>query len=100
MYSMSCSAAVKTLFGVDMHESRLPALLFSDEALMQLVGLGDAQHVRQGMGQRGAAKRQGERYAGRVDQPGDLGHMRQAAVGTRQACSIGRSAHLAKRRRP
>jgi Transposase DDE domain len=55
---------LKTLFGIEsMHA--LPALLFSDEALMQLVGF-NAQHVRQGMCQRGAAKRQGERTPGPI----------------------------------
>jgi hypothetical protein len=55
---------LKTLFGIEsMHA--LPALLFSDEALMQLVGF-NAQHVRQGMCQRGAAKRQGERMPGPI----------------------------------
>jgi hypothetical protein len=43
----------------------LPALLFSDEALMQLVGF-NAQHVRQGVCQRGAATRQGERTPGPI----------------------------------
>ena len=56
-YVLLCG--LKTLFGVDSMNA-LPALLFSDEALMQLVGF-NAQHVRQGMCQRGAAKRQGER---------------------------------------
>jgi hypothetical protein len=55
---------LKTLFGIDSMNA-LPALLFSDEALMQLVGF-NAQHVRQGMCQRGAAKRQGERAPGPI----------------------------------
>jgi hypothetical protein len=55
---------LKTLFGIDSMNA-LPALLFSDEALMQLVGF-NAQHVRQGMCQRGAAKRQGERTPGPI----------------------------------
>ncbi len=55
---------LKTWFGIEsMHA--LPALLFSDEALMQLVGF-NAQHVRQGMCQRGAATRQGERTPGPI----------------------------------
>jgi hypothetical protein len=55
---------LKTLFGIDsMHA--LPILLFSDEALMQLVGF-NAQHVRQGVCQRGAATRQGERTPGPI----------------------------------
>jgi Transposase DDE domain len=55
---------LKTLFGIDsMHA--LPALLFSDEALMQLVGF-NAQQVRQGLCQRGAAQRQGERTPGPI----------------------------------
>jgi hypothetical protein len=56
---------LKTLFGIE-RINALPALLFSDEALMHLVGL-NAQQVRQGVCQRGAAKRQGAR------EPGPLG---------------------------
>ena len=55
---------LKTLFGIESMNA-LPALLFSDEALMQLVGF-NAQHVRQGVCQRGAAKRQGERTPGPI----------------------------------
>src|ERR671910_554005 len=55
---------LKTLFGIDSMNA-LPALLFSDEALMQLVGF-NAQHVRQGVCQRGAATRQGERSLGPI----------------------------------
>jgi hypothetical protein len=55
---------LKTLFGIDSLNA-LPALLFSDEALMQLVGF-NAQQVRQGVCQRGAMKRQGERTAGPI----------------------------------
>ena len=55
---------LKTLFGIEsMHA--LPPLLFSDEALMQLVGF-NAQQVRQGVCQRGATKRQGERPPGPI----------------------------------
>jgi hypothetical protein len=55
---------LKTLFGIEsMHA--LPTLLFSDEALMQLVGF-NAQQVRQGVCQRGATKRQGERTPGPI----------------------------------
>jgi hypothetical protein len=55
---------LKTLFGIEsMHA--LPALLFSDEALMQLVGF-NAQQVRHGVCQRGAAKRQCPRTAGPI----------------------------------
>ena len=61
-YVLLCG--LKPLFGVDSMNA-LPALLFSDEALMQLVGF-NAQHVRQGMCQRGAAKRQGERTPGPI----------------------------------
>ena len=43
----------------------LPSLLFSDEALMQLVGF-NAQQVRAGVGQRGATKRQAEREPGPI----------------------------------
>src|SRR5262247_2940885 len=55
---------LKTLFGIDSMNA-LPALLFSDEALMQLVGF-NAQQVRQGVCQRGATKRQGERLPGPI----------------------------------
>src|SRR5262249_685489 len=48
--------SVKTLFGIESINA-LPSLLFSDEALMQLVGF-NAQQVRQGICQRGATKRQ------------------------------------------
>jgi hypothetical protein len=55
---------LKTLFGIEsMHA--LPALLFSDEAVMPLVGF-NAQQVRQGICQRGATKRQGERTPGPI----------------------------------
>jgi Transposase DDE domain len=55
---------LKTLFGIkSMHA--LPSLLFSDEALMQLVGF-NAQQVRQGVCQRGRTKRQGERTPGPI----------------------------------
>jgi hypothetical protein len=55
---------LKTLFGVESMNA-LPALLFSDEALMQLVGF-NAQQVRHGVCQRGAAKRQGPRTEGPI----------------------------------
>ena len=55
---------VKTLFGIQSINA-LPSLLFSDEALMQLVGF-NAQQVRQGICQRGATKRQGERLPGPI----------------------------------
>jgi Transposase DDE domain len=55
---------LKTWCGIESMNA-LPALLFSDEALMQLVGF-NAQHVRQGMCQRGATKRQGERSPGPI----------------------------------
>jgi hypothetical protein len=55
---------LKTLFGIEsMHA--LSSLLFSDEALMQLVGF-NAQQVRQGVCQRGRTKRQGERTPGPI----------------------------------
>jgi hypothetical protein len=53
---------LKTLLGIESINA-LPALLFSDEALMRLVGF-NAQQVRRGVCQRGAAKRQGERTPG------------------------------------
>ena len=56
--------SLKTLFGVDSMNS-LPPLLFSDEALMRLVGF-NAQQVRQGVCQRGAATRQGPRTTGPI----------------------------------
>jgi hypothetical protein len=55
---------LKTLFGIESINA-LPPLLFSDEALMQLVGF-NAQQVRQGVCQRGATKRQGERPPGPI----------------------------------
>ena len=55
---------IKTLFGIKSMNA-LPALLFSDEALMQLVGF-NAQQVRNGVCQRGAAKRQGAREPGPI----------------------------------
>jgi hypothetical protein len=55
---------VKTLFGIESINA-LPHLLFSDAALMQLVGF-NAQQVRQGICQRGATKRQGERLPGPI----------------------------------
>jgi len=53
---------LKTRFGIE-RMNALPAWLFSDEALMQLVGF-NAQQVRHGVCQRGAAKRQRPRTAG------------------------------------
>jgi Transposase DDE domain len=55
---------LKTLFGIKSMNA-LPPLLFSDEALMQLVGF-NARHVRQGVCQRGATKRQRERTLGPI----------------------------------
>jgi hypothetical protein len=56
--------SLKTLFGIEsMHA--LPALLFSDEALMRLVGC-NAYQMRHGVCQRGAAKRQGPRTTGPI----------------------------------
>jgi hypothetical protein len=56
--------SLKTLFGIE-RMNALPPLLFSDEALMRLVGF-NAQQVRQGVCQRGAATRQGPRTAGPI----------------------------------
>src|SRR5499433_3035989 len=56
--------SLKTPFGVDSMNA-LPPLLFSDEALMRLVGF-NAQQVRQGVCQRGAAQRQGPRTTGPI----------------------------------
>jgi Transposase DDE domain len=56
--------SLKTLFGIESINA-LPVLLFSDEALMQLVGF-NAQQVRDGVCQRGVAKRQGERHPGPI----------------------------------
>jgi len=53
---------MKTLFDIESINA-LPSLLFSDEALMQLVGF-NAQQVRQRLCQRGATTRQGERAPG------------------------------------
>jgi hypothetical protein len=55
---------LKTLFGIESMNA-LPALLFSDEALMRLVGF-NAQQVRHGVCQRGAARRQGPRTEGPI----------------------------------
>jgi hypothetical protein len=56
--------SLKTLFGIESMNA-LPALLFGDEALMRLVGF-NAQQVRQGVCQRGAAIRRGPRTAGPI----------------------------------
>jgi hypothetical protein len=56
--------SLKTLFGIE-RMNALPPLLFSDEALMRLVGF-NAPQVRQGVCQRGAAKRQGPRTTGPI----------------------------------
>jgi hypothetical protein len=53
---------LKTLFGIESLNA-LPGLLFSDEALMQLVGF-NAQQVRYGICQRAAAKRRRPRTEG------------------------------------
>ena len=53
---------LKTLLGIECINA-LPALLFSDAALMRLVGF-NAQQVRHGVCQRGTAKRQSERTPG------------------------------------
>lgn len=55
---------VKTVFGIESINA-LPSLLFSDEALMQLVGF-NAHQVRQGICQRGATTRQGARLPGPI----------------------------------
>jgi hypothetical protein len=55
---------LKTLFGIKSMKA-LPALLFSDEALMPLVGC-NAQQVRHGVCQRGASMRQRARTAGPI----------------------------------
>jgi Transposase DDE domain len=55
---------LKTLFGIESMNA-LPALLFSDEALMRLVGF-NAQQVRHGVCQRGAAKRRRPRTEGPI----------------------------------
>jgi hypothetical protein len=56
--------SLNTLFGIESRPA-LPALRCSDEALMRLVGF-NAQQVRQGVCQRGAAKRQGPRTRGPI----------------------------------
>ena len=56
--------SLKTLFGIESMQA-LPALLFSDEALMRLVGF-NAHQVRHGVCQRGAAARQGPRTTGPI----------------------------------
>ena len=57
-------SGLKTWFGLESMQAR-PPVWFRAEALMQLVGC-NAQHVRQGVCQRGAAKRQGERPPGPI----------------------------------
>jgi hypothetical protein len=57
-------SSLKTLFGIESIHA-LPTLLFSDEALRQWVGF-HAQQVRDGVCQRGATKRQGERLPGPI----------------------------------
>lgn len=63
--------SLKTLFGIESMNA-LPALLFSDEALMRLVGF-NAQQVRQGVCQRGAAHGGAHlpRYVGREHRPAE-----------------------------
>jgi Transposase DDE domain len=56
--------SLKTLLGIESMQA-LPALLFSDEALMRLVGF-NAHQVRHGVCQRGAAHRQGARTTGPI----------------------------------
>jgi hypothetical protein len=56
--------SLKTLFGIESMNA-LPALLFSDAALMRLVGF-NAYQVRHGVCQRGAAHRQGPRTTGPI----------------------------------
>jgi Transposase DDE domain len=56
--------SLKTLLGIESMNA-LPALLFSDEALMRLVGF-NAHQVRHGVCQRGAAQRQGPRTMGPI----------------------------------
>jgi hypothetical protein len=56
--------SLKTLFGIESMNA-LPALLFSDEALMRLVGF-NAYQVRYGVCRRGAAIRQGPRTTGPI----------------------------------
>ncbi|HSF32456.1 MAG TPA: hypothetical protein VLK82_18540 [Candidatus Tectomicrobia bacterium] len=55
---------LKTLFGIESMNA-LPPLLFSDEALMQLVSF-NAQQVRQSIRQRRATMRQSERSLGPI----------------------------------
>jgi hypothetical protein len=57
-------SGLKTLVGLESMNA-LPPLLVSDAAVMQLVGF-NAQQVRRGVCQRGAAKRQGERTPGPI----------------------------------
>jgi hypothetical protein len=56
--------SLKALFGIGSMNA-LPALLFSDEALMRFVGF-HAPQVRYGVCQRGAAQRQGPRATGPI----------------------------------
>jgi hypothetical protein len=56
--------SLKTLFGMESINA-LPMVLFSDTALMPLVGF-NAQQARDGVCQRGTAKRQGKRRPGPI----------------------------------
>ncbi len=86
--------SMKTLFGVDSMNA-LPPVLFSDEALMRLVGF-KAQQVRQGVCQRGAAQRQGARPNGRGRGPtAGATHHRPQLSG-----HAGRAHRAAERARP
>ena len=57
-------SGLKTLFGIERMRA-LPPLLFREGALRRWVGF-NAQQVRQGSWQRGAAKRPGPRTAGPI----------------------------------
>ena len=75
--------SLKTLFGIEsMHA--LPALLFSDEALMQLVGC-NAHQVRAGVCQRRATRRQQERTPGPICPDTLANHMLESRFFAMQA---------------
>jgi hypothetical protein len=85
---------VKTLLGME-RINALPRLRFSDEALMPLVGC-NAQQVRQGICQRGATTRQGERLPGPIGPAPWAKHITQWNLRDLEAVCTGAIRALAK----
>jgi hypothetical protein len=81
---------LKTLCGIE-RMNALPALVCSDAALRQRVGF-QAQHVRQGVCQRGAATRQGERTPG-PSSPATLANPRVKRTVRALACVVKGAMH-------